>query len=201
RLKVRGSVDFVCPRGWCYMTDSDLYEVKPKAEAAMWHDGSRERDMKFVLRNCRFDGAEGWRFARHHHDAMFFLIDCTFAKTMRDQEPKRVIYPLNGSKPTAADIKNNQEHDPTNIWRERFYYFNTHRDGGDYKWHRDNLDSAPGTPRSDEITAKWTFGGKWDPEKRDGPAVVRIIIRPNEIEVAFTEPVTVKGKPALVSAS
>src|SRR5690349_23433622 len=23
RLKVRGSVDFICPRGWCYMTDSE----------------------------------------------------------------------------------------------------------------------------------------------------------------------------------
>lgn len=35
RLNVRGSVDFVCPRGWCYMTDCTLYEVNPGAEAAI----------------------------------------------------------------------------------------------------------------------------------------------------------------------
>src|ERR1043165_9719229 len=84
RLKVCGSVDFVCPRGWCYMTDCDLFEVNPRAEAAMWHDGSRDPDMKFVLRHCRFDGVEGWRFARHHHDAMIFVLDSTFSKTLRD---------------------------------------------------------------------------------------------------------------------
>ncbi|HEU5396180.1 MAG TPA: pectinesterase family protein, partial [Verrucomicrobiae bacterium] len=54
RLNVRGSVDFVCPRGWCYMTDCRLYQVNPEANAMIWHDGSKERDMKFVIRDCRF---------------------------------------------------------------------------------------------------------------------------------------------------
>ena len=83
RLKVCGSVDFICPRGWCYMTDSEMFEVNPNAEAAMWHDGSRDPDMKFVMRNCKFDGVEGWRFARHHHDAMLFLLDCTLPVTRK----------------------------------------------------------------------------------------------------------------------
>jgi pectinesterase len=201
RLKVCGSVDFICPRGWCYMTDCELFEVNPRAEAAMWHDGSRDQDMKFVMRNCRFDGVEGWRFARHHHDAMIFVLDSTFSQTMRDTQPKRVIYPLNGSEPTDADRKKNKDADPTNIWGERFYYFNTHRTGGDYVWHKDNLATAPGAPRPEQITAKWTFGGKWDPENKSGPVVEKTAAKENAIAVVFSENVTVKGKPWIVLRS
>jgi len=197
RLKVRGSVDFICPRGWCYLADSELFEVNPNAEAAMWHDGSRDQDMKFVMRNCRFDGVEGWRFARHHHDAMLFLLDCTFAKTMRDTQPKRVIYPLKGGTPTEADLKRNKDADPTNIWGERFYYFNVHRDGGDYAWHKDNLATAPGAPTPAQITAKWTFAGKWDPENRTGPSVKKVAMDGTQLTVTFSENVTVKGRPRL----
>ena len=31
RLKVCGSVDFICPRGWCYMRDSEVTEMNPTA--------------------------------------------------------------------------------------------------------------------------------------------------------------------------
>ncbi len=197
RLKVCGSVDFICPRGWCYMTDSEMFEVNPRAEAAMWHDGSRDQDMKFVMRNCKFDGAEGWRFARHHHDAAIYVLDSTFSNTMRDQQPKRVIYPLNGGTPTEADTKRNKDADPTNIWGERFYYFNVHRDGGDFAWHHDNLATAPGAPKPEQITAKWTFAGKWDPENKTGPAVREISGNAKELTVTFGESVTVKGHPRL----
>jgi pectinesterase len=197
RLKVRGSVDFICPRGWCYMTDSEMFEVNPNAEAAMWHDGSRDRDMKFVMRNCQFDGVEGWRFARHHHDAMIFVLDSAFSTTMRDTEPKRVIYPLKGGEPTDADRKKNKDADPTNIWGERFYYFNTHRDGGDYAWHKDNLATAPGAPRPEQITAKWTFADQWDPENQAGPRAWKIVTVDAKISISFKESVTVKGQPRL----
>jgi pectinesterase len=198
RLKIRGSVDFVCPRGWCYMVDSELYEVNPKAEAAMWHDGSRDPDMKFVLRRCRFDGVENWGFARWHHDAHFYFVDCTFSKTMRDRAPYRVIYPINGGPATDADRKRNAELDPTNIWGNRAYFFNARRDGGDYPWHRDNLAKAPHAPQPGQITAKWTFAGKWDPESTMGPQVRTISTAGNEITVTFSENVTVKGQPFLL---
>jgi pectinesterase len=197
RLKVTGSVDFICPRGWCYMTDCDLFEVNTRAEAAMWHDGSRDQDMKFVMRNCHFDGVEGWRFARHHHDAAIYVLDSTFSPNMRDTQPKRVMYPLNGANPTDADRKKNKDADPTNIWGERFYYFNTHRAGGDYAWFKDNLSTAPGAPTPAQITAKWTFGGKWDPENKNGPVVEKTSAQESAITVAFSENVTVKGKPRL----
>ena len=198
RLKVCGSVDFICPRGWCYMTDSEMFEVNPNAEAAMWHDGSRDQDMKFVMRNCKFDGVEGWRFARHHHDAAIYLIDSTFSRAMRDTVPKRVIYPLKGGEPTPADTKKNKDADPTNIWGERFYYSNCHRDGGDYGWHKDNLASAPGAPAPAQVTAKWTFGGKWDPESKSGPVVTDSRSTNGQVTLTLSESVTVKGRPRLV---
>lgn len=201
RLKVRGSVDFICPRGWCYMTDSEMYEVNPRAEAAMWHDGSKDRDQKFVVRNSRFDGVDGWRFARHHADAQFYFLDCTFSAAMRDVAPKRVIYPI-GDKPiTEAEIRRNKELDLINRWGERFYYFNSHRTGGDYAWHADNLASAPGAPTPEQITAKWTFAGTWDPENPAGPVIKSITWDGGTARVVFSENVTVKGHPALALRS
>ncbi|MBN2594369.1 MAG: hypothetical protein JXA81_12750 [Sedimentisphaerales bacterium] len=198
RLNIRGSVDFVCPRGWCYMTDCTFYEVNPNAEAAIWHDGSKNQDMKFVLRNCRLDGVDGWILARHHHDAQFFLLDCKFSEAMRDRQPKRVIYPLDNSTPTEANIRRNKELDKTNIWGERMYYFNCHREGGDYPWHADNLSSAPGSPKPEQITAAWTFAGTWDPEQSNGPTIEKVEVHADHIDVIFSENVTVKGKPRLV---
>jgi pectinesterase len=201
RLNVRGSVDFLCPRGWCYMTDSTIYEVNPRAEAAIWHDGSKNNDMKFVLRNCRFDGVDGWRLGRHHHDAQFYLLDCTFSDALRDLAPRRVIYPLNGQTPTAADLKRNRDLDPSNRWGERAYYFNCHRPAGDYAWFKDNLASAPGAPQPEQVTPAWTFGGTWDPERTAGPAVQTLDWQGDKIAVTFRENVTVKGKPRLILRS
>ncbi len=138
RLNICGSVDFVCPRGWCYMTDCTFHQVNPHADATIWHDGSPDADMKFVLRNCRFDGAgdvPSWILARHHRDAQFFLLDCNFSKTLSNRPPQRVIYPLNHGVPSEADVKRNRDLDSSNIWGERAYFYNCHRDGGDYPWH------------------------------------------------------------------
>jgi hypothetical protein len=195
RLRVRGSVDFICPRGWCYLKDSDIFEVNPRAEAAIWHDGSRDPRMKFVLRGCRFDGVEGWQLARHHHDAQIFLLDCTFSATMRDTAPHRVVYPLGGKPATDADRKRNAELDATNIWGERFYSWNCHRAGGNFAWFRDNLSSAAGAPRPADVTAAWTFDGTWNPEDTSGPRIVKIEAGKDRVTVTFSESVTVKGHP------
>jgi pectinesterase len=193
--RLQGSVDFVCPRGWCYVTNCSFYEMK--ATAAVWHDGSKDKDMKFVLRDCRFDGAEGWNLARHHHDAQFFFLDCRFSKTMIDQPPFRVIYPLDGGTPGASDIARNKELDKSNLWGERSYFYDCHREGGDYGWLTNNLSTAPGVPTPAQITAAWTFAGKWDPERTDGPAIRQVKVGAGQIGVGFSENVTVKGKPQL----
>ena len=195
RCNFRGSVDFVCPRGWCYVTDCTFYEYKNTA--AVWHDGRYDRDMKFVLRNCKFDGTNGWYLARHHVDAQFYFLDCAFAATMTDKPPARVIYPLNGGPPTEADLKKNADHDKLNLWGERCYFWNCHRDGGDFAWHTNNLSTAPGSPAPEQITAAWTFANKWNPENTNGPAIREIRAVPGTISAAFTESVTVKGRPRL----
>jgi pectinesterase len=192
RCNFRGAVDFVCPRGSCYIADSTFYETKKTA--AIWHDGARDKEMKFVLRRCKFDGVEGWNLARHHHDAQFFLLDCTFARSMSDRPPFRVIYPLSATTaPTDADRKRNAELDKSNRWGERSYFFDCHREGGDYAWFKDNLPVTPET-----ATAAWTFGGAWDPESTAAPTVRDIAQRENRIAVKFSESVTVRGKPRLL---
>src|SRR5206468_2562334 len=106
----------------------------------------------------------GWNLARHHHDAQFYFLDCTFSQTMTDRPPFRVIYPLNGATPGEADIKRNKDLDKSNLWGERSYFWNCHRDGGDFAWHSNNLSAATNSPTPEQITAAWTFAGKWNPE-------------------------------------
>jgi len=50
------------------------------------------------------------------------------------------------------------------VWGKRHYFYNSHREGGDYAWFADNLEKAEGSPQPHEITAAWTFAGKWNPE-------------------------------------
>jgi len=193
--RLEGSVDFVCPRGWCYVTNCSFYEWKDTA--AIWHDGSKDKDMKFVLRGCRFDGADGWNLARHHHDAQFYFLDCQFSKTMANKPPFRVVYPLDGGTPSASDIQRNKDLDESNLWGERSYFYNCHRAGGDYAWFADNLSAAPGAPKPVQITAAWTFAGNWDPEKSSGPVIQKISTLDGLVTLAFDENVTVKGEPRL----
>lgn len=182
-----GSVDFVCPRGWCYITNCTFYEWKNTA--AVWHDGSKDRDMKFVLRGCRFDGVPGWNLGRHHLDAQFYFLDCSFAATMTNKPIRRVIYP--------DDPKRNATLDKSNLWGEREWFYHCHRDGGDYEWFADNLAASPGAPAPEEITPAWTFAAKWDPERKTGPVVKALTRGTNSVLLVFSESVTVKGKPRL----
>jgi pectinesterase len=142
-----GWVDFVCPRGWCYITDSRFFGHN--MSASIWHDGDTEKDQKFVIRYSSFDGLPGFPLARHHRDAQFFLLDCIFMRSMAD----RPIYlPVS---PNSVPW----------IWGERHYFYNCHREGGDFNWFADNLESAESHPKANEISAKWTFRGIWDPEE------------------------------------
>lgn len=199
RIKVCGSVDMICPRGWCYVTDSEFIEVNPKGTGAIWHDGCRDPDMKLVMRDCRFDGLANWVFARWHRDGQFFFVDCKFSKAMGSREPYMYpIAPLRTDRPpTPAEISLHDDYVTHNVWGNRVYYYNSHRDGGDYAWHKDNLAASAQSPKPEQITAKWTFAGKWDPENKSGPVVKNISASENQITVTFGEEVCVKGHPRL----
>jgi pectinesterase len=140
---MEGGVDFYCPRGWAYAENCTF--IAHSGTAAIWHDGSKYEDSKTVLKNCRFDGFDGFNLGRFHRDAQFYLINCQFGSTMADRD----IYLV----PTTNTIR----------WGRRIYYFNCHRNNGDYGWHGDNLMSAPGNPDPTKINAQWVFGKKWNP--------------------------------------
>jgi PelA/Pel-15E family pectate lyase len=141
---MEGGVDFYCPRGWAYAENCRF--ICHNMSAAIWHDGSGNQDQKTVLKNCVFEGDDNFKLGRFHREAQFFLINCQFPKNMAD-----------------ADIYWAQSGPGAKQWGRRVYYQNCHRKGGDYAWHQDNLSTAPGAPKAAQITADWTFGGRWYP--------------------------------------
>lgn len=137
---MEGGVDFYCPRGWAWAENCTFYANT--GTASIWHDGSKHEDSKTVLKNCFFDGYNGFKLGRYHRDAQFFLIDCRFSENMADAD----IYLV----PTSNIIK----------WGRRVYYYNCHRDGGEYKWYANNL---PANVKEQDITPQWLFGNRWNP--------------------------------------
>jgi pectinesterase len=140
---MEGGVDFYCPRGWAWAENCTF--ITHTGPAAIWHDGSHNQDSKTVLMNCRFEGYEGFMLGRYHRDAQFYLINCSFAKNMKDT----AIYLV----PTNNTIQ----------WGKRIYYYNCHRDSGnEYSWYGNNL---PEGLKAESITTDWVFLNKWHPEK------------------------------------
>jgi|GEM_PF-47155 len=133
-----GFVDFVCPRGWAYVTNSRFFGHN--TNASIWHDGSKHRSQKFVIRHSSFDGVPNFALGRNHRDAQFYLIDDTFSAAMAD----KAIYPAPAPNPRR--------------WGERYYYFNDHRDGDNFAWLADNLPDV----RDEQITATWSLDNQWD---------------------------------------
>ncbi len=141
-----GWVDFVCPRGWCYIIRSTFFGHNTPS-ASIWHDGSGNRAQKFVIRDSYFDGVPGFPLGRNHLDAQFYLVNCRFSRTMADR-------------PFFRPLSSPREWQ----WGARHYFYHCHRDSGDFSWFRDNLSSAEGSPRAEDINARWAFDGQWDPE-------------------------------------
>lgn len=142
---MEGGVDFYCPRGWAWAENCTFFANT--GDAAIWHDGSGKEDFKTVLKNCKFDGYDGFKLGRYHKDAQFYLIDCSFSKTMADKD----IYQV----PTTNKLQ----------WPRRVYYADCHKEGGDYGWFKNNLATAAGSPAVKDITVHWLFKGAWMPEK------------------------------------
>ncbi len=158
-----GWVDFVCPRGTSYVTNSRF--VAHGTTAAIWHDGSRDRDHRFVVRASRFEGDPGFSLGRNNRDGQFTLLDCTFSGAMAD----RPIY-----QPSAPE---------TYAWEPRAYFDGCRGDDGDLAWFAGNLKSADFSPSPAEITPEWTFCGQWDPEGTM-PAVLPFAAVPRPIDGA-----------------
>ena len=140
---MEGGVDFYCPRGWAWAENCEF--IAHGGTAAIWHDGSKVADSKTVLVNCHFKGYDGFLLGRYHRDAQFYLVNCAFAKNMRDSAIYRV---------QNANILQ---------WGHRVYYYNCHREGGnDFKWYANNL---PVSVKATDINIKWVFKNRWNPEE------------------------------------
>lgn len=137
---MEGGVDFYCPRGWA-LADNCTFFCQI-SDAGIWHDGSKYESSKTVLLNCKFLGDDGFRLGRYHRDAQFYLLNCSFADNMANQEIFLV--------PTANKI----------LWGKRIYYYNCHKKGGDYPWHKDNLPADFGI---NEFNVSWVYDYKWNP--------------------------------------
>ncbi len=182
-----GSVDFVCPRGWCFIKKSKFFEEKT-ATASIWHAGGYNINQKFVLKNCSFDGVKNFELGRHHYEAQFYLINCRFSKNLDDKPIYRVVY------------KDSTQNRPFN-WGERDYFYNCIKEGGGFDWFNNNLNSAAGSPKPEDITPLWTFDGIWNPESITSPAIKKFKIHKNYVLFFFDEPITVIGNPVLKSNS
>lgn len=143
---MEGGVDFYCPRGWAWAENCSF--IAHGNTAAIWHDGSKNEDAKTVLVNCSFTGDPGFKLGRYHRDAQFYIINGWFAKEMADAP----IY-LNPSNPQ------NQIN-----WGQRVYFYNAVKEGAAFAWLKNNLETAKGNIKPENITPNWLFGGSWMPD-------------------------------------
>lgn len=176
-----GAVDFVCPRGWCYISNSTFYEHKKTA--ALWHAAPENKNQKFVLENCRFDGVEGFDLGRHHYEAQFYLLHCTFSKNMSD----RPIYLHRYDDPSK-----NRPY----FWGDRRYFYNCKHEAGDPDWLINNLPLP-----ADSVTSAWTFDGLWNPEATKGPRLTEISFDDSSAVLVFSEPLSIRGELVLQTES
>ncbi|MCF7803311.1 MAG: T9SS type A sorting domain-containing protein [Candidatus Marinimicrobia bacterium] len=147
-INLRGAVDFLCPRGWAYAENID-FEVT-RETAVLWHQGSEDRNQKFVVKNSTFsafDGNYDYDLGRHHYDAHFYLLNNTFSERMKDKPIYRA------------------EPDDAYQWPDRNYFYNNTKEGEDYEWFRNNIQEAEGRPTPGEITPEWTFDNQWNPRE------------------------------------
>ncbi len=139
---MEGGVDFYCPRGWALAENCTF--ICHNKEAAIWHDGSKNENSKTVLLNCKFTGDDGFKLGRYHRDAQFYLLNCSFPENMADAD----IYQREASPPNVIQ------------WGKRVYYYNCHRESGDYAWHKNNLPAGFGIS---DFNVPWVYDHKWDP--------------------------------------
>ncbi|NMA73109.1 MAG: pectate lyase [Bacteroidales bacterium] len=141
-------VDFLCPRGWCYATRCHFYG---DSRAMIWHDGRGDKSKKLVITNSSFDAKSPTLLGRYHHDSQFYLINCKLSKNVLNEN---IHYAYS-----------DKVLDPC-PWGLRTYYYGCIREGGHSGWLKNNLHEAENTPEFHGITARWTFNGQWDPERR-----------------------------------
>lgn len=157
-------VDFLCPRGWCYATRCRFYG---DGRALIWHDGRGNYDKKLVITNSHFDSKSPVTLGRYHHDSQFFLLNCTMTDKIID-------HPI-GYAYTDKVLDSCP-------WGNRVYMYNIKREGGNFKWMENNLQSAKGSPKPGEITARWDIWRRMGSRSQNKISVEGSCLFKNEIQ-------------------
>jgi pectinesterase len=92
--------------------------------AAIWHDGSSNKDSKSVIKDATFVGDKGYKLGRYHRDAQIYLINCHFSKDISDAR----IYQA-----TSDNVIQ---------WGERIYYYKCTKEGKPFFWYNDNIQKS-----------------------------------------------------------
>lgn len=145
-----GHTDMVCPRGWAFFTQSTFHNKK--AYATLWHDGELAESQKLVVRDSVFEGVPGFMLGRRHYDGQFYLINNQYSANMANHAIFRHTYPTT------------PERDRANRWGDRYYFSHTQDTAAKYPWLAANLHRHPQALTPEQITARWTFDYRWDPE-------------------------------------
>lgn len=159
--EMEGGVDFYCPRGWA-LAENCVF-ICHNNNAAIWHDGSNNKNSKTVLKACIFKGDKNFKLGRFHKDAQFYLLNCSFDENMADAD----IY-LVPSKDPNDTLK----------WGKRVYYYNCKRQGGnDFAWYKNNL--PEGFDKS-TFNESWVFDNRWNPVANNDKRLAVDVIKPGD---------------------
>ncbi|MGD9202164.1 MAG: pectinesterase family protein [Chitinispirillia bacterium] len=155
-----GSVDFVCPRGWCYAVACNFYQTSKGAP--LWHEVASGTTQKFTIRSGRFMQAAGnssnFKLLNQNNSSnlgtRYYLLDCMVSAKCDTK-----------GKATEA------------------YFHNCHGEANDQTWYASNLSSSP-AKKQEVVTSKWTFDNKWDPEN-EMPSVLPMTSLPQPWSGAY----------------
>jgi len=184
-VQVSGAGHHLGIRGTAHVRGSTITS-HGRRTVSLFHDGHVSPDEKLVLRDCRFTGEGPYGLGSFFTEAAFYFCDCLFSSRLQADLP---IFRSQRRPDGSYEMVTEGLH----------VYFSGSR-GPDYPWLADNLAEAAGAPPAAQVTAAWTFGGRWDPERRDPPRIVDLSRAGAAVSLAFSESVTVKGSPRLVLA-
>jgi pectinesterase len=143
----RGSIDAVCPRGWCYAVGCVFYETR--GSAPLWHEVAAGSTQKFTVRTGTFMPAEGntsnFKLMNSNNSSnlgtRFFVLDAVFSSKVNQVGTVTEAYFWHCQGGSNADLLKN------------------------------TLTAYESSPAQNQVTAKWTFDNKWDPENAMPPVL------------------------------
>jgi pectinesterase len=165
----RGSIDAVCPRGWCYAVGCTFYETR--GSAPLWHEVAAGSTQKFTVRTGAFLPADG-------NTSNFKLMNSNNSSSL-------------GTRFFVLDAVFSPKVNQVGMVTEAYFY---HCQGGsNADLLKNTLTAYSSSLMQNQVTAKWTFDNKWDPENAM-PPVLPFAALPQPWNNAYDIPANVQLK-------